>query len=69
MSKAYQFAIVITVPADNYEEAKEKAGTVVDDMLDAGIGVSLETEYERDGSEENQRVLYLHDESKPLDLD
>lgn len=70
MTKAYQIPIILLIPADSYQEALDQANEVVNFLeVDASIGVRLETEFERDGSEENQRVLYLHDENKPIDLD
>lgn len=70
MTKAYQIPIILLIPANSYEEALQQASDIVDLIeMDSSIGVRLETEFERDGSEENQRVLYLHDENKPIDLD
>ena len=66
--KFYEFAIVVTIPADKYEDAVAEAEEVAENLgMDAGIGVSLELNYEHDN--DGQRVLYLHPEDKPLDED
>jgi len=68
MNKAYTVAIILTIPAESYEEACSVADAVADNLsMDAGIGVLaiLEYEYDNDG----QRVLYLHSEDEPIDLD
>jgi hypothetical protein len=70
-NRAYQFAIIITVPADDYEIAKGRAEAIADDFTDVAPEAKpdLQLDYERDGSDLNQRVLYLHDENVPIDLD
>jgi hypothetical protein len=70
MNKAFQIAIILLVPADTYEEAMKVGESIAENLAtDAGVGVMLETNYERDGSIKNQRVVYLHDEADPIDLD
>lgn len=68
--KAFHVAVILTVPADSYEEALEKAEDHIAVLeADSGIGVSVETNYEHDGSPANQRVFYLHSEDSPLEID
>lgn len=73
--KRYEFPIIVGIAADSYEEALVYAKSITDDLeiesesLDEDITIKLETEFERDGSEENQRVLYLHNENSPIKVE
>lgn len=68
--KAYEFAVVLRITADSYYEALITAKNITDfvaddvDASDEGVEARLETEFERD--DENQRVLYLHNEECPI---
>lgn len=62
---AWDIAIVVTIPADSYDEALREAG-----LLAEGLGNSEELRVEAvqsyDDDYEGQRVLYLHNEEEPL---
>lgn len=61
--KMYVVPVLLTVPAESYEKAREAAEAFVDSNQDAGIGLEVETYFERDDI--GQRVMYLHPEEDP----
>ena len=72
--KSYQIAVILTIPANSYQEAKDKAqelenslGTVdpkLDELADSvEYRVVIDYEHDNDG----QRVLYLPSEEQPDD--
>ena len=64
MTKLYVIPVLLTIPAESYEEANSVAESTADNLAtDAGIGVTLVTEFEYDNA--GQRVLYLHPEDQP----
>lgn len=64
MSKDYVIPILLTVPAESYEEAVRQAVDIVDGInQDAGVGMEVEVNFEHDNI--GQRVLYLHPEEDP----
>lgn len=76
--KTYKIAVLLSVPAENYEEALEIAGEAVGlcedhtDLWDPnGLELTMELvlNYERDGSSVDQRVLYLHNENDPYQIE
>lgn len=64
MTKLYVIPVLLTNPAESYEEANSVAESTADNLAtDAGIGVGVVSEFEYDNA--GQRVLYLHPEDKP----
>ena len=67
--KLYQVAVILTIPAENYDAATTAALEIGQALsIDAGVGVEVVLTYEHDGSEENQRVVYLPSETEPTTL-
>ncbi len=70
----YQLAVILTVEADSYNDAVDLGELAVEQCREVlmanpdgkGLTMRVETDYERDGSKFNQRVLYLHDENVAL---
>lgn len=60
--KLYQVAIILTIPAPDYQSAISKAQNIDGWIAGAGVGHEVITYYEHDGSELNQRVVYLPSE-------
>ena len=62
--KMYEIAVILTIPAENYQAALTEALEIGDALsLDAGVGVEVVLDYERDN--EDQRVVYLPNENNP----
>lgn len=69
----YQLAVILTVAADTYNEALNLGELAIEQCREVLLSnpdgteltMRLETEYDHDGSTENQRVVYLHDERFP----
>lgn len=71
--KVYQFAIVVSIPAESYTDALKQAEDITErfaevDDINKEIAFYLETNFERDGSEPSQRILYLHNENEPIEM-
>lgn len=62
--KNYVIPVLLTVPAESYDEALAQASDIVDGLnTDAGLGMEVEVNFEHDNI--GQRVLYLHPEEDP----
>lgn len=65
MEDIYTVALLVSIPADNYEAALQEAEDMAEGLgIMEELSVSAVTDYEHDN--EGQRVLYLHPEDKPV---
>lgn len=59
----WDMAIIVTIDAENYEEAKAAADVISAELSASGEFEAFTPHYEHDN--EGQRVVYLHNEDTP----
>jgi hypothetical protein len=69
MSDSYQIAVILTIPANSYEEALDRAEKFNMQLQNDNeefddIAYNVEHSYEHDN--QGNRVLYLHNEEGPI---
>lgn len=65
--KVYQIAMILSVPAESYEEACEAALELDDVDIASGSDITTKVELDYEHDNDGQRVLYLHPEEEPIE--